>query len=309
MNWLAVALVLVFLSCCKSSAGAGNWCYQSQYSCNDTCYGPGKWSLVNSVCDGKKQSPVNIVTHKTVYNPGLKPFIFEGYDHTLDLLLQNTGYSVQINLPSTLKIKGSDFSATYKAVQLHLHWGSEKESGSEHLLDGERYPMELHIVHMKEKYKSIDEAKNDSAGLAVLGFLYEESQIENANYKDLVKALAIIQNYGQNTTVRNVQLSHLLLNSDEMLSYYRYSGSLTTPDCSEAVTWTVFTKPIGLSSTQLTAFTGNLLSQSGKLMQGNFRPVQKLYGRTVHRSNSCTLFTDFTTLSVTVALGFLTCPY
>ncbi|KAG2459538.1 CAH4 anhydrase, partial [Polypterus senegalus] len=199
---------------------AGNWCYQSQYSCNDTCYGPGKWSLVNSVCDGKKQSPVNIVTHKTVYNPGLKPFIFEGYDHTLDLLLQNTGYSVQINLPSTLKIKGSDFSATYKAVQLHLHWGSEKESGSEHLLDGERYPM-------------------------------EESQIENANYKDLVKALAIIQNYGQNTTVRNVQLSHLLLNSDEMLSYYRYSGSLTTPDCSEAVTWTVFTKPIGLSSTQV----------------------------------------------------------
>ncbi|XP_028662579.1 carbonic anhydrase 4-like [Erpetoichthys calabaricus] len=309
MTWLAVALVLVFLSCCKPSAGAGNWCYQSQYSCNDTCYGPGKWSLVNSGCAGKKQSPVNIVTHKTVYSPGLKPFIFEGYDHTLDLLLQNTGYSVQVNLPSTLKIKGSDFSTTYKAVQLHLHWGSEKEPGSEHLLDGEQYSMELHIVHMKEKYKSIDEAKNDSAGLAVLGFLYEESQIENANYKDFVKALGIIQKYGQNTTVRNVQLSHLLLNPDEMLSYYRYNGSLTTPDCSEAVTWTVFTKPIGLSSTQLTAFTGNLLSESGKVMQGNFRPVQKLYGRTVYQSNSRTLFTDFTTLSVTVALGFLTWPY
>uniref|UniRef100_A0A8C4S5T8 Carbonic anhydrase n=1 Tax=Erpetoichthys calabaricus TaxID=27687 RepID=A0A8C4S5T8_ERPCA len=268
---------------------AGNWCYQSQYSCNDT------W------CAGKKQSPVNIVTHKTVYSPGLKPFIFEGYDHTLDLLLQNTGYSVQVNLPSTLKIKGSDFSTTYKAVQLHLHWGSEKEPGSEHLLDGEQYSMELHIVHMKEKYKSIDEAKNDSAGLAVLGFLYEVTE--------MLWFFFVLFISGQNTTVRNVQLSHLLLNPDEMLSYYRYNGSLTTPDCSEAVTWTVFTKPIGLSSTQLTAFTGNLLSESGKVMQGNFRPVQKLYGRTVYQSNSRTLFTDFTTLSVTVALGFLTWPY
>jgi len=34
-------------------------------------------------------------------------------------------------------------------------------------------------------------------------------------------------------------------------SFYRYSGSLTTPECQESVTWTVFDTPITISPHQV----------------------------------------------------------
>jgi carbonic anhydrase len=54
---------------------------------------------------------------------------------------------------------------------------------------------------------------------------------------------------------------------------YRYDGSLTTPPCSEGVTWAVMTTPISLSQAQIDAFNA--------LIKNNNRPVQPLNGRTV----------------------------
>lgn len=38
---------------------------------------------------------------------------------------------------------------------------------------------------------------------------------------------------------------------DNTNNFYRYSGSLTTPTCNEAVIWTVFETPIALSERQV----------------------------------------------------------
>lgn len=38
---------------------------------------------------------------------------------------------------------------------------------------------------------------------------------------------------------------------DNLFSFYRYNGSLTTPLCNEAVIWTVFDTPIALSERQV----------------------------------------------------------
>lgn len=46
-------------------------------------------------------------------------------------------------LPPSLRIRGGDLPATYKAIQLHLHWGVNDGPGSEHTVDGEQYPMEV----------------------------------------------------------------------------------------------------------------------------------------------------------------------
>jgi len=56
-------------------------------------------------------------------------------------------------------------------------------------------------------------------------------------------------------------------------SYYNYSGSLTTPPCSEPVNWMVLKTPIEVSSEQVAALAA--------LFKNNARPVQELHGRTV----------------------------
>jgi len=52
---------------------------------------------------------------------------------------------------------------------------------------------------------------------------------------------------------------------------YRYTGSLTTPPCSEGVKWFVLTTPIEMSHSQIAAFKA--------ILYGNNRPFQPLNDR------------------------------
>lgn len=54
-----------------------------------------------------------------------------------------------------------------------------------------------------------------------------------------------------NTTLGGVSLDMFILPQENMSRYFRYSGSLTTPNCSEAVTWTLFESTIPLSRKQV----------------------------------------------------------
>lgn len=54
-------------------------------------------------------------------------------------------------------------------------------------------------------------------------------------------------------------------------AYYRYSGSLTTPPCTEGVRWHILTTPATVSTQQLAAFPFRM----------NARPVQPINGRVV----------------------------
>lgn len=52
-------------------------------------------------------------------------------------------FLVQLDLPPSIRINGGNLAITYKAVQLHLHWGKDGGPGSEHTIDGEQFPMEV----------------------------------------------------------------------------------------------------------------------------------------------------------------------
>ncbi len=49
--------------------------------------------------------------------------------------------------------------------------------------------------------------------------------------------------------------------------YFRYMGSLTTPPCSEGLTWTVYKEPVEASVEQIQKFAA--------LFSKNARPVQR----------------------------------
>ncbi|KAM3932833.1 carbonic anhydrase 4 [Leptodactylus fuscus] len=254
---------------------AAEWCYDIEKTQQD-CKGPDEWSVRYNTCGMKKQSPINIVTCTATFNSDLKPFTFEGYEKESNFELQNNGHSAKLSInPETYKISGGGLSGTYKASQLHFHWGSEGKSGSEHSLNGVKYLIELHIVHEKEGAGRSEPSggSTESGSLAVLGFFFKEGK-ENANYKELIKGLNQITYTGNTTTIKNLKLKDLIPEKEKLKLFYRYEGSLTTPECDETVTWTVFPEIIELSKEQINEFYTSLKYTDGQPMIENFRPLQ-----------------------------------
>ncbi|XP_019943757.2 carbonic anhydrase 4b [Paralichthys olivaceus] len=275
--------ILFLLSSVVKIVSGSDWCYQSQVACSSTCKGPETWGVVSHHCSGRSQSPVNIVMRRVFPDERLTPLHFTGYQETFHSRFINTGHSVQLELPCSIRVKGGNLPATYKAIQLHLHWGKDGGPGSEHLIDGEQFPMEMHIVHIKEKYDSISQAVRDRTGVAVLGFFFQESGSANKKFEPIIKALKYIQQPSNSTTVKEVSLDMFTLPQKNMTKYFRYEGSLTTPSCAEAVVWTMFENTIPLSRKQLTAFS-QLQFSDGTQMVRTYRSVQPLNGRQVYYS-------------------------
>ena len=76
--------------------------------------------------------------------------------------------------PTRHAISSGPFPAgvKYRLIQAHWHWGINNSIGSEHVVDGVRYPLEIHMVHYNEKYTNKDEAFLHPDGVAVNTFLY-----------------------------------------------------------------------------------------------------------------------------------------
>lgn len=73
-------------------------------------------------------------------------------------------------------------------------------------------------------------------------------------------------------------------------NFYKYKGSLTTPPCSEVVTWLVLAQPVEIGQEQEEAFRherSNVISpKTGDFsyLEDNYRPQIPLNGRKVEAS-------------------------
>uniref|UniRef100_A0A3Q3WZU8 Carbonic anhydrase n=1 Tax=Mola mola TaxID=94237 RepID=A0A3Q3WZU8_MOLML len=258
------------------------WCYQSQHSCDDTCRGETPSQFPS--CGGLRQSPINIVTSKVHVNSALPPFNFIGHTNRINITVENKGHSAHFALPQLVRLMGGGLPGHYRAAQFHFHWGANGRPGSEHTIDGERFPMELHIVHIKEPYGSLAEAEHDMAGIALLAFLFEETTADHPHLDTVIAALGRV--YMASTTIPNFRLSDIIPSAQELHSYYRYVGSMTTPGCEQAVAWTVFLRTLSISSRQLDAIVQQCRFWTGQPMIDIFRPTQPLDGRVVYRSKA-----------------------
>ncbi|XP_068127664.1 carbonic anhydrase 15-like, partial [Hyperolius riggenbachi] len=269
----------------------GQWCYSSQ---NPAC-GPDHWKDISHSCGGDHQSPINIIKAKAERDSNLADITFDGYNIAPhgQWKLMNDGHSVMMTLPEGISISGAGLPYSYHAVQFHIHWGSPTKDGSEHTVDGKQFPLELHIVHMNAKYSSITEAKKDPEGLAVLGILITEGETDNPSYSPLVSAMKNVSLQGDIIEINSFPLESLLPPHDKLSSYYRYQGSLTTPDCAESVIWTVFEHAVTISRAQRQILTDTVnFSAKGEplvKMTSNFRPPQPVNKRPVRASKDATV--------------------
>lgn len=197
---------------------------------------------------GKKQSPVDIQTKlvkkedigaiKTAYKPSQAGVVNNG--HTIAVKFADAGY---VTLPS----------GKYQLMQFHLHTPSEEK------IDGKNFPLVAHLVH-----------KNSENKLAVIAVLFKEGK-ENVALAPVFGVMPSKE--GEVALVKPYDAS-TLLPSD--LTYYAFTGSLTTPPCSENVAWQVLKTPVEVSKGQIAQFQ--------KIFNGNARPVQPLNGRVIQES-------------------------
>lgn len=209
--------------------------------------GPKKWGELSDefvLCKtGKNQSPINIEATATA-----KPKIEFSYGYT-PLKIINNSHTVEIVYEpgSQIKIEGE----TYKLQQFHFH------SPSEHHLDGKTYPMEVHLVH-----------KSSDGQFAVIGVFMKEGK-ENEFIKSLWPHAPKKK---QENLISGITVNASALPPEDQI-YYNYTGSLTTPPCTENVNWIIFQKPIEVSRQQIKTFH--------TLYNGNARPIQPLNDRQV----------------------------
>jgi len=250
---LSKSVAIAALAICGFAAHAAgpaapHWSYATQHGHHG---GPAQWAELDSAFEkcakGQTQSPIDI--SKTV-KTDLPALEFQYTDAAPTIV--NNGHTVQVNLPagSSLKVGGQ----SYELLQFHFHTPSEETLGGKHL------PMVAHFVH-----------RNAAGELGVVGMLIKSGK-SNAAFAPV---FAHLPRSGEKITVDDLTLDlAALLPANK--AYYAYEGSLTTPPCSEGVSWMVLKTPVVLGADQIKAFR--------RLYNANARPVQPLNGRIIKES-------------------------
>lgn len=242
---LSGALAALFASGAIAAEPHPHWGYQGEDA-------PAHWAELDpgfETCAlGRTQSPIDI---RNAQRADLPEIDFDYRAGPAEAV--NNGHTVQVNLPDA---GGIDIGgAHYALVQFHFHTPSEEK------IDGASFPMEAHFVH-----------KDAEGHLAVVAVMLKQGR-KNAALEEIFDALPAAE--GGSLALENLDPSTLLPNRQ---GYYAYTGSLTTPPCSEGVRWQVLKQPVEVSESQIEAFR--------KLYPMNARPVQPLNGREVRQSRS-----------------------
>jgi carbonic anhydrase len=223
-----------------------HWSYQGETS-------PEHWVEIekNSDCNGNHQSPINIIDINTVAANSRNHLDIFYSPKTVLNSVENNGHTIKFNFEKGDSIQYN--GTIYYLKQIHFH------EHSEHTVNGLIYPIETHLVHVSKK--------NDITVLGILGQEGNESQL----FEFFESFLPLEMN--EVKTINHEQDLNKLF--PENKDFYSYSGSLTTPPCSENVNWIVFKNPIILS-----------VEEVSKLKQymplNNFRNEQALNARVVY---------------------------
>ncbi len=234
------------LAACGGEEAAAEWGYSGAMA-------PGAWAELSPEYEncgaGERQSPIDI----TGYAAGDPPPLGFSYG-AAPTGMTNSGHAVYIHYAEGARLEFSGRS--YQLQQAHFH------TPGEHLLDGESFAAELHLVHRRE-----------SGGLAVVGFLYRPGAPDPMLEELLNRAPAAGEATGDEDGSLDGLNSAVLV--PEERGFYMYQGSTTTPPCTEPVEWFVMAQAGTVSGEQ----TERL--QAAASGGPNNRPVQPRNGREI----------------------------
>ncbi|ACT48273.1 carbonic anhydrase [Methylotenera mobilis JLW8] len=210
--------------------------------------GPEHWAKLSdefSMCSaGSTQSPIDI---DESLDANLKPLKLLQKFPAKEVL--QTNHSIQLNFRDGNLVAIDNI--TFKLKQANFR------TPSEHTFKGKSFPLEAQFLHTDVK-----------GSTAIVAVLFREGKPNTA----LDKLLKQLPNESNNAvTLKSRLLASELMPSNQ--DYYRFSGSLTTPPCTEGVRWILIKTPMTASKEQIEALSA--------LTQNNNRPVQPLNGRLI----------------------------
>lgn len=212
--------------------------------------GPDHWGELGKAYEtcatGQLQSPIDISrTHRVVYTP----LRFQYRSQLLEAI--NTGRGVHFVSPpgSALLVRGQ----VYDLEEFNFHVPGE------HRFKGLGSEAELHLVH-----------RDPQGGIAVVAVPIRSGERENRILSRILEHLPMRR--GERVRHRQVGINPLFLLPVNQ-SYFRYTGSLATPPCTEPVSWFVFKEPLVVRPWQI--------RRIAQAVGSNARPIQPLNGRRV----------------------------
>jgi len=239
---LCFALFWMVLPTHAQQAHPPHWSYEGKE-------GPQNWGQLDpayaTCASGHAQSPIDIADAKLAE---LLPLEFQYNSATLNII--NNGHTIQVNYAPGSRLTVGD--KTYTLKQFHFHHPSEER------INGRDFDLVAHLVH--------DDGSGHLAVVAVLFKQGKSNPLLDAVWRNIPPHME-----------RAVDMPSVRINVTDLLpgdtSYYTYRGSLTTPPCSEGVTWYVLKNMSTLSADQVAAFA--------KLYPHNARPIQPRYDREI----------------------------
>lgn len=224
-------LAILSLVATGSALAAAPWNHDP-----DSDLGPPHWGSLDAgyqaCATGTSQSPIDITD--TVRGGG--PALRFGYGEH-ELVVENTGHVIEVPAPDDAHDRLTIGGQTYTLTQFHFH------APSEHTIDGRSFDLEAHLVHTSA-----------SGALAVVGVLMDVGGQPNELVDEIFEHAPDVA--GEETEVdAEFRATELLPGSAHgagpvsvLTRYYSYSGSLTTPGCSEPVRWIVAKDPVAVSA-------------------------------------------------------------
>ena len=175
----------------------------------------------NEACAiGKQQTPINLVAGVT--KPQDLPNLLFAYNPSR-LSMTNNGHTVQMTYDAGSTLSRTGSTSTSTLAQFHFH------APSEHAVEGASFPMELHLVHL------------DAAGKpAVVVGVFIKAGTEHAGLAGAFQGLPA-RSGDKSAPSGGMIDARALLPADK--TFFTYSGSLTTPPCTEGLTWYVLKTP------------------------------------------------------------------
>ena len=208
---------------------------------------------------GKSQSPIDIVTgdlHMVDSDDEVVKVVTSFKDFTGNFVLStgSPNYHDETNGVGTMKVNSDEFNL----VDIHFHVPGE------HLVDGLRPELELHLYGFTTGGKTLESAILFKVGEA------------NEFIQD------VIESVGKTETTKFNLSSVYPQGTIENYYYYMGSTSAPFPDCGEGNSWVIMAKFLEISSEQLVYLQEVWKTYADYDSMGRYRNVQPLNGRKVY---------------------------